>query len=83
MTYISVFLIFPVIILLVEMPTGNIKTAEDSIWFTYVTITTVGYGDLYPVTNIGRFTTSILMLFGVGLFGIVTNYISDTLKRNL
>lgn len=82
MAYTLVFLLFPVFILLVESDVGNIKTAEDTLWFTYVTITTVGYGDLYPVTNLGRILTGILMIFGVGLFGLVTNYISDTLRKN-
>jgi voltage-gated potassium channel len=35
-------------------PNSNIKTAEDAIWWSYVTITTVGYGDKFPVTTEGR-----------------------------
>ena len=49
-------------------PNSNIKTAEDAIWWSYVTITTVGYGDKYPVTTEGRIIAVILMTVGVGLF---------------
>ncbi|WP_240643138.1 potassium channel family protein [Sinomicrobium pectinilyticum] len=37
----------------VEKGIDNIKTAEDALWWSYVTITTVGYGDFYPVTKCG------------------------------
>ncbi|MCL9804482.1 potassium channel family protein [Flavobacterium amniphilum] len=56
---------------------SNIKTAEDAIWWAYVTITTVGYGDKYPVTTEGRLIAIILMTGGVGLFGTFTAYASS------
>src|SRR4051812_3748725 len=58
-------------------PNSNIKTAEDAIWWAYVTITTVGYGDKYPVTTEGRIIASFLMTAGVGLFGTFTGYIAS------
>lgn len=58
-------------------PESNIKTAEDAIWWSYVTITTVGYGDKYPVTSEGRIIAVILMTVGVGLFGTFTAFISS------
>ncbi|MCU7695232.1 ion transporter [Haoranjiania flava] len=58
-------------------PTSNIKTAEDAIWWSYVTITTVGYGDRYPVTTEGRIIAMFLMTAGVGLFGTFTAYIAS------
>ncbi len=58
-------------------PNSNIKTAEDAIWWAYVTITTVGYGDKYPVTTEGRLIASVLMTAGVGLFGTFTAYIAS------
>ena len=60
-----------------QAPNSNIKTAADAIWYTYVTITTVGYGDTYPVTNIGRFVGMIIMTVGVGLFGTLTGYLAN------
>lgn len=58
-------------------PNSNIKTAEDAIWWAYVTITTVGYGDKYPVTTEGRIIAAILMTAGVGLFGTFTAYVAS------
>ena len=58
-------------------PNSNIKTAEDAIWWAYVTVTTVGYGDKFPVTTEGRIIAAILMTAGVGLFGTFTAYISS------
>ena len=50
-------------------PDSNIKTAEDAIWWAWVTVTTVGYGDKYPVTTEGRIIASGLMAVGVGIIG--------------
>jgi len=72
-------LIFSTIAILIveDSPSSNIKTAEDAIWWSYTTITTVGYGDKYPVTTEGRIIAMILMTFGVGLFGTFTAYIAS------
>lgn len=71
-------LISSIAILQVEnAPNSNIKTAEDAIWWSYVTITTVGYGDLYPVTTEGRIIAAFLMTIGVGLFGTFTAFVSS------
>jgi voltage-gated potassium channel len=51
---------------------ANIKTAGDAIWWSVSTITTVGYGDVYPVTAEGRIVAMILMIAGIGLFGILS-----------
>lgn len=48
---------------------SNIKTASDALWWSFTTITTVGYGDRYPVTGAGRLIAALLMTGGVGLFG--------------
>jgi voltage-gated potassium channel len=48
---------------------ANIKTAGNALWWAFATITTVGYGELYPVTTEGRIVAAILMTAGVGLFG--------------
>ena len=58
-------------------PTSNIKTAEDALWWSYVTITTVGYGDKFPVTSGGRVIGVLLMTAGVGLFGTFTAFVSS------
>jgi len=58
-------------------PNSNIKTAEDAIWWAYVTITTVGYGDKFPVTTEGRIIAALLMTVGVGLFGMFTAFLAS------
>lgn len=65
-------------ILIVETaPESNIKTADDALWWTAETITTVGYGDKYPVTGEGRLIGFFVMVSGVGLFGTYTAYIAS------
>lgn len=60
-----------------DSPSSNIKTAEDALWWAYVTITTVGYGDKFPVTTEGRIIASFLMTVGVGLFGTFTAFLAS------
>jgi len=43
-----------------------------SMWWSVATLTTVGYGDLYPITTLGKFFGSLSAIFGVGLFAIPT-----------
>lgn len=56
---------------------SNIKTAGDALWWSITTMTTVGYGDLYPVTPLGRIIAGALMLCGVGLFGSFTAVVAS------
>jgi voltage-gated potassium channel len=53
-------------------PGATITTFGDALWWAFVTITTVGYGDFAPVTVEGRFIAAGLMLGGIALLGIVT-----------
>jgi voltage-gated potassium channel len=62
-------------------PNANIKTASDALWWAYVTVTTVGYGDEYPVTNSGRIVGVLLMTIGVGLFGVITGYLANAFLK--
>lgn len=61
---------------------SNIKTAEDAIWWSYVTITTVGYGDKFPITTEGRIIGAVLMTMGVGIFGTFTALVSSWFIQN-
>ena len=56
---------------------ANIKTASDAIWYVLVTISTVGYGDRYPVSNYGRLFAALIILIGVGIFGTFTGYLAN------
>ncbi|MBP6864028.1 MAG: potassium channel family protein [Candidatus Didemnitutus sp.] len=53
-------------------PEANIVSAEDAIWWSAETLTTVGYGDRFPVTGEGRVLAVSLMLCGIGLFGTIS-----------
>ena len=58
-------------------PGANITTASDALWYTIVTISTVGYGDRYPVTNQGRIVGSLIIVVGVAIFGTFTGYLAN------
>jgi hypothetical protein len=58
-------------------PSANIKTASDALWYVIVTIATVGYGDRYPTTDIGRIIGSVLIIIGVGIFGTFTAFLAN------
>ncbi len=60
-------------------PRSNIKTPSDALWWSFVTITTVGYGDHYPVTGGGRVLAVVLAIAGVGLLGTFTGLVSSLL----
>ena len=60
-----------------DAPGANITTASDAIWYTIVTISTVGYGDQYPVTDAGRIIGSGIIVLGVGIFGTFTGYLAN------
>ncbi len=60
-----------------DAPGANITTTSDALWYTIATIATVGYGDRYPVTNAGRLCGSVIIVFGVGIFGTFTGYLAN------
>jgi voltage-gated potassium channel len=60
-------------------PDANITTGGDSLWYSIVTITTVGYGDRYPVTRGGRTTAVFIMFMGVGIIGALASILSSVL----
>nr|WP_220447953.1 potassium channel family protein [Nonomuraea diastatica] len=56
---------------------SNIQTIGDALWWSLTTMTTVGYGDRFPVTTEGRLVASGLMLAGIALLGVVTAAIAS------
>ena len=58
-------------------PAANITTAGDALWWVIVTITTVGYGDFYPVSGTGRLVGVGVMIAGVGLFGTLSGFLAN------
>lgn len=62
-----------------KSPDANITTGGDALWYSMVTITTVGYGDRYPVTLGGRTTAVFIMFMGVGIIGALASLLSSLL----
>ena len=60
----------------------DVEDLGDGIWWALVTITTVGYGDITPVTTLGRVVASSLMLLGLGLIATITAIVSAKFIQN-
>src|SRR6202008_3932553 len=66
-----------------DAPNATIATFPDAAWWTLTTITTVGYGDRYPVTPEGRLVAAALMVGGIALLGVVTGLVASWFVRVL
>ncbi|MDY7394465.1 ion transporter [Aureibaculum sp. 2210JD6-5] len=55
----------------------------DSLWWAIITLTTVGYGDVYPITVGGRVFTFIILMIGLGIVAIPTGIISSALTQSV
>ncbi|MEI7745847.1 MAG: ion transporter, partial [Chloroflexota bacterium] len=83
--YLTIFLVIVVVefaaigVLAVEhgVAGANIRNAGDALWWGLVTITTVGYGDAYPVTGAGRIVGVFLLFAGIALFSVLTGFIAN------
>ncbi|MDQ7991977.1 MAG: ion channel [Propionicimonas sp.] len=64
-------------------PGANITTLGDGLWWALATMTTVGYGDRFPVTTTGRFVAAGLMVGGIALLGVVTATIASWLVQRV
>jgi voltage-gated potassium channel len=60
-------------------PGANITTGGDAVWWATVTITTVGYGDQFPVTPLGRLTGTFVMFAGLGIIGALASILASVL----
>ena len=69
-----------------DTPTANITTFGNALWWAVETITTVGYGDYYPVTLPGRLVAVSLMISGITVLGLVTatlaSWLLDRVKNS-
>jgi voltage-gated potassium channel len=66
-----------------DAPGSNIRNFGDAVWWSIVTLTTVGYGDHYPVTLLGRCVAVGLMIGGIALLGVVTAAIASWLVEQV
>ena len=64
-------------------PGANISDFGEAIWWAFTTITTVGYGDYYPVTVVGRIVAVALMVGGIALIGVVTATLASWLVERV
>lgn len=65
-----------------KSPEANITTGGDALWWAVVTITTVGYGDRYPVTAAGRITALFVMFTGIGIIGALASILATLLVQS-
>jgi voltage-gated potassium channel len=61
---------------------ANVKTYFDALWWSYCTVTTVGYGDITPVTFLGRVIAMIAMVVGTGIFVTFLGLFTELLLEN-
>ena len=69
---VAVIVVGASVIYLIESPhpDAQIKTLLDAFWWTAATVTTVGYGDVLPITDLGRAVAIFYMFFGIGIGGL-------------
>ncbi len=64
-----------------KVPNTQIKTYLDSLWWCVATVTTVGYGDIVPVSNLGRIVAIFYMFFGISMISLMFFVITNTFYR--
>ena len=66
----------------IDEEAANIETAPDALWWAFVTITTMGYGDQFPVTEGGRLVGALTMVVGIAIFGVIAGSLSSVLTAS-
>jgi voltage-gated potassium channel len=66
-----------------EAQPDHFTSVFDSLWWAIVTLTTVGYGDVYPITAGGKIFTFFILLIGLGIVAIPTGIISSSLTKTI
>ena len=74
-------IIFGTIMYLIEGEENGFSSIPESIYWTIVTLTTVGYGDIFPGTAIGKFIASIIMIMGYGIIAVPTGIVSAEMAQ--
>ena len=64
-----------------QVPNSKIKTLLDALWWCVATVTTVGYGDIVPVSNIGRIVALFYMFFGISMIAILLSVLTNTFYK--
>lgn len=79
MTLLMLFLTSTLILYMENDPQADIRTPLDAVWWSVVTMTTVGYGDMVPVTFSGRVLAIFVMIYGVAFYGSVSGLLASYL----
>ena len=64
-----------------KLPNTKMRTVLDALWWCVTTVTTVGYGDIVPVSGLGRAVTLVYMFFVISLISIFLSVINNTFHR--
>lgn len=64
-------------------PGATINSFGKALWWSITTVTTVGYGDLYPITVVGRVIAALLMIGGISLIGVVTGSLASWIVQRV
>ena len=64
-----------------QVPNSKIRTPLDALWWCVATVTTVGYGDIVPVSDIGRIVALFYMFFGISMIAILLSVITNTFYK--
>lgn len=64
-----------------QVPNSKIKTILDALWWCVATVTTVGYGDIVPISNLGRIVALFYMFFGISMLAILMSVITNTFYK--
>ena len=62
-------------------PNSKVKSLEDALWWCVATVTTVGYGDIVPVTSIGRYVAIVYMGFGISMITLLISTITNNFYK--
>ena len=66
-----------------EAQPEQFKSVFHSLWWAVATLTTVGYGDIYPITAAGKIFTSIIVILGLGVIAVPTGLIASAMTKVL
>ena len=78
----TMVVIFGTLMYLVEGPSNGFTSIPRAVYWAIVTLTTVGFGDISPQTNLGQFLAAILMITGFGIIAVPTGIVTREMMRS-
>jgi voltage-gated potassium channel len=80
-TILTLVIILGTLMYLIESPEAGFTSIPRSIYWAIVTLTTVGYGDIYPASNLGQFIASIVMILGYAIIAVPTGIVTNEMLK--